>query len=496
MTRPQGTPISVSVETIRKWLASEVPSRWAGTDAVEDAMEWATDRWASLRTRLEPLSMSDPDLPDRLNALSLVAFRDQVAEPVVSAHCYRWLKRAVWPGSETFGERALLLARFAYVASRQFRRRARFGAGTSWEKRSIAWVVQQPAVEEFLAILGREDSEQLNRRFLCDAPMLLGACQRVRQHLNNAPGSAFGEAVSILNFLEADTQLELSSEERSYFVAQLELYAGLSCKNASQHAEARAWIERARCSSIGIVESDSVVARIEFARLSVAQEARSYSEALAGVTGIVVAFARLGMTDFVARSYLLEGMALKELGRDREALSSFRKVVEPRFRAIEPWLRGLALAAMAELRGRAGEYESAKRLLTDSWHLMMDSDVSTAIAYFHAVSAEILRGEGDLASAAECYRRAGDTWTAGGMDGLAAYVKVVLSETLLAAGKEAEAVCEIMTALPAIEKLKLMQEGIAAVALLRESLRRQNADPEALRNLRVHIENLRHGGQS
>jgi hypothetical protein len=82
------------------------------------------------------------------------------------------------------------------------------------------------------------------------------------------------------------------------------------------------------------------------------------------------------------------------------------------------------------------------------------------------------------------------------MDSLAAYVRIVLAETLLASGREGEATLEIIAALPVIEELELVQEGVAAVALLRESLRRQKADPEALKALRVQIQKMREVDQS
>jgi hypothetical protein len=52
-------------------------------------------------------------------------------------------------------------------------------------------------------------------------------------------------------------------------------------------------------------------------------------------------------------------------------------------------------------------------------------------------------------------------------------------------------IAEIVTrwqALPTIEEQKMEPEGFAAVALLRESVKRRKADPNALRELREYLQ--------
>ncbi len=43
-------------------------------------------------------------------------------------------------------------------------------------------------------------------------------------------------------------------------------------------------------------------------------------------------------------------------------------------------------------------------------------------------------------------------------------------------------------ALPTIEEQKMVPEGFAAMALLKESVRRRKTDPNALRELREHVQ--------
>lgn len=59
---------------------------------------------------------------------------------------------------------------------------------------------------------------------------------------------------------------------------------------------------------------------------------------------------------------------------------------------------------------------------------------------------------------------------------------------LLESGKETEALTEIIAALPIVEEYKLVPEGVAALALLRESVRQQKVNHQALRDLHGFFE--------
>jgi len=74
------------------------------------------------------------------------------------------------------------------------------------------------------------------------------------------------------------------------------------------------------------------------------------------------------------------------------------------------------------------------------------------------------------------------------MQHAAAYIRVVLAETLIAASRHREAEWEILAALPTIEEQKMVPEGFAAMTLLKESVRRRKTDPVALRDLREHLQ--------
>ncbi len=96
--------------------------------------------------------------------------------------------------------------------------------------------------------------------------------------------------------------------------------------------------------------------------------------------------------------------------------------------------------------------------------------------------------QGCLSAAIDRYRSAIKTYSDKGFSVRESYLRVLLSETLIADGRQAEAAAELVAALPAIERESLRQESIAAIALLREALKRSRPDYEALSTLRVQLE--------
>jgi tetratricopeptide (TPR) repeat protein len=203
------------------------------------------------------------------------------------------------------------------------------------------------------------------------------------------------------------------------------------------------------------------------------------------------------MDIFAAKCVFLEAISLKEMGRENEAFARFGSLTNPSdVNRVEPWLRGLALVGMAELGGRKGEFQAAFAFLSRAWLALKESGVPSFIAHFHGIKGEIQRDQGLLVEAIDSYRAAVACYLAAGMAALAAYVRIVLGETLLAAGRETEAAIEIVAALPVIEELGLVREGLAATSLLLESVRRQKADPEAVKALRLQVQRMREANLS
>jgi hypothetical protein len=96
---------------------------------------------------------------------------------------------------------------------------------------------------------------------------------------------------------------------------------------------------------------------------------------------------------------------------------------------------------------------------------------------------DLFRKQGERAAALEAYRQALADAAELRMRGDVAAIHLVVADLLLEAGQEAQAEWEIRAALPIIDEEKMVPEGIAALSLLRESLRRRQIDKHALRGL-------------
>jgi hypothetical protein len=95
---------------------------------------------------------------------------------------------------------------------------------------------------------------------------------------------------------------------------------------------------------------------------------------------------------------------------------------------------------------------------------------------------------GDLRAAIRWLERSVNCYESVGVSGQAAYVRLLLADVLIAAGFPEAALGEVLAALPVIEGIGLVPDGFMAVALLRESIKQHKADPEALRQLREHLQ--------
>jgi hypothetical protein len=67
----------------------------------------------------------------------------------------------------------------------------------------------------------------------------------------------------------------------------------------------------------------------------------------------------------------------------------------------------------------------------------------------------------------------------------------LIADVLFDADRAAEALQHIKKALQRIDELQLLPEGIAAVSLLRQSLRHRQIDRRALKSLKDYLEHRR-----
>ena len=484
---------SLALEAIRRWVAYSTDRETQLGLSVGEALQWARSVWG--RPTHDGELILDSNLPDRLSALAKLALDDHGASATFPKYWFERVKAICWP-KDPLAEKTQLLTCFAYASWRQLRRSGDFAEAQAWEARVVSLASSQPAIGEYLSLPAEAQSEQLGIRFLSDPAILLAADVRIRNSINFCPSSALRSALSIDAWLSLGTNVKCSEEEHHYFRARGRISVAFGLKHVGRYRDANAWLDRARESCKKVARPEPLLASIELVAVAIAYETRRYDDAVRRARALAEQFDQFGMRSYAARSRYVEALALKELQRDDEAARSFQFVASDLHVGVESWMRGMAFVGIAEICGRRGSYLDAAECLGHAEVLLGSNAPVIAEASLHGIRAEVQRRQGRLDGAISAYRAAIETYEQGGMEALAAYVRVVLAETFLAAGQEAASAAEIYTALPSIERLNLLREGIVAMALLRASLRRQEANPAALHALRTELERSRRESES
>ena len=436
------------------------------------------------------------DLADEIHAACRLIALGEIAPEMRSkalTALYEITRGSSWP-DDHFDERGELLAKMSYLAWLDARRHGTCEEAILWEARTVEHVIQQEPARAFLDLCAEERSDELNRRFLGDPAVLLAVLAGLREQIDHEPLIRLREATALCQWLVANLAALPSREEATYFAAEFDWILACGNRLCGRYGASQAWLDRMDQDIREVVGSRSLKARGRYTRLSVLHHQRLFEDVLEQLPAVVESFFELGMRVYIYKCRLLRAVSLKEIGREDEARAELEALTsDPEVR--DKQIRALALIGLAELDGRLGRYGFAMAKLSAAGALVRGECLPVAVGHLHGIRGELLRDRGSLLEAADSYRRAISVYRAAGMVSFAAYVQVVLSETLLAAGLEDQACDEIMDALPTIAELRLVREAMAAATFLRESIRRQKPDHLALRELRSQLERMSRDGE-
>lgn len=480
--------------TVRGWLDTTKEGPVPTGLSVEMAMLRANDLLTALRRFGVDgvsccISIGDVDV---LHALARILETGSFTLETISS-AYDLVATVEWANDE-FCERDQLLAKLAYVAWSSCRRRGDYHSMRCWQDRCVNSVTAQEIVRNFLALSPSDRSPELNRRFLSDPTVVLALASKLALGRNRRPAAAAQEAGFAYDWLtKVETRLD---DGRTYLAAEFALSAGAATRHLGRLRESMTWALRAdKCYSQ--TEGGSYFRpQVSFLQLCIAYAKHESGEVLLRIADVVADLERTGPPEQLWRCRLLEAMALKDTGRLDEALLRLEQLMPGLEELDDPLLLSLTLAGIGEIAAKGGNYARAISCLKDALAHIQAADTPWAIANLHAELGEVLRDQGRLAQAIESYSAAVTTYAELGMDVNAAYLRIVLAETLIAARRHGDAMREILTALPIIEREQIAPDAAAAISLLRKSLREQATDPFALRRLREHLDQMREGGGS
>jgi tetratricopeptide (TPR) repeat protein len=318
--------------------------------------------------------------------------------------------------------------------------------------------------------------------------VLLGICGILRADLETAPENVVNEAEFFYRFLEHPRRSIGVLDEREFFLGETALIAGTACRLLSRREEARRWFDRSEAWFRHTVNSVADWARLSYQRLALRVEERQFEEVLELVPILVESFEKLEMREEALKCRFLEGIVLMEADQPTRALETFRRIRAGARAMGNDQLLATALTNLAQLHGALGEAEQALDASRHALLVWRRLNNRVGVAKVHWGMGDLLRVKGQPASAIEAYRSAQTEFAEIGMRGDVAALQLVVADLLLDLGEDDAARREIVAALPAIDEIKMVPEGMAALALLRESVRGRRIDHAALRQLHGYFD--------
>jgi tetratricopeptide (TPR) repeat protein len=340
----------------------------------------------------------------------------------------------------------------------------------------------------FLSVPAADRSERDIDQAYSDGDVLTSIGSHLWELINTSPADVAEESPRIYKWLSAKAARDFFFDERDFFLGESALLAAGSFRLLGKRDETERWLDRADASFRHTVAPAAHLARVSYIRLTLRYDMRRHEEVLELGPSVALTFQKLGMENDLAKCRFLEAMSLKELGRIEEAAASFERLASGEEYRVDPALCGMALVNLGNLRSEQGSFDSALTAYRQASPLLQSANRFSALADLKLMLGGTLQRTGHLAAAVETFREAVSDYVALGMETRTAYLRVVLAEALLEGGKPREAEWEILAALPTIDQEKMVPEGFAAVALLRESVRQRKTDPKALLELREHLQ--------
>jgi len=320
---------------------------------------------------------------------------------------------------------------------------------------------------------------------------LLALAFTLRQQLDAMPAAARDEAEFLYRFLESPKRPIGLFDERDYFLGEFALIAGTACRQLSRRDEARLWFDRAESCFRHTASAVSELSRLAYQRLALRLEERQLDAVLELAPPLAETFERLSMPEDSLKCRFLEGLALMESDLLSESVEIFRDICREAERLGNEKLLGSAYANLTHVYGMMGDSEKAIEASRMAIPVLTRMDDRVALAKVQWGLAALLREIGQIPAAIEAYRLARQEFQRIGMRADVAALGLVVADLLIEGGRDQEARSEIVAALPIIDELKMVPEGMAALSLLRDSVRQQRINRQALRDLHGYFDDLK-----
>lgn len=380
-------------------------------------------------------------------------------------------------------EQAELEARAAFAGWKVARSNRRFAAADHWVSRVAKAVSKGPCVE-------RVKSLSLNEAFSvedCEIMMvfpeeLMATRELLLGSIESFPGRVMRRAAEIHEALREAVGWS-SDEEQAYFVGAFAYLAGTAARVSGSGDQGRRWLDQAESAFRSDPGGELEIARCAYQRLAIEIHERKFGKVLLAAPLLAQRFREMEVPQDELKCAFLEAVVYKESGQWESALPKFEELARRCDSTPNGKMRVSAYVNLIQLHSDNGDEDAAVGLFKRALPLMRQLDDRVAEVRTRWGLAMLLSQRGRVSEAVQAFLGCDAEYTRLEMPRESASTRLVVAELLLQKGREIEAVAIVLSALPIIEILEMQPEAIAAVALLRESGRRNKLDRAALRAL-------------
>jgi tetratricopeptide (TPR) repeat protein len=332
----------------------------------------------------------------------------------------------------------------------------------------------------------RSASFKIEKLSYCD--VLLAICKTLRDSLEAHPAVSAVESSSLYRWVLGQQSLDVVFDEREYILGETALIAAKASRFLGSLVDAERWLDRSEAAFRHTVNPAPSLASVTFERVAIRFASGRFEDTLELLPSLKSSFKKLGMSLDHVKTQFLEAVTLRAIGdaeRHFEILLSLDQ--DPMVQRC-PSLHGQVLVHMGNHEATLGDFEAAARTYEKALPIVLTGTRPVALCELKWAIADAYRGQGSLVRALESYRAARTDYQDLGFGAFVIQLSLVIAETLLALKRDREAEWEILSTLPTIDEKKMVPEGLAAMSLLRESVRRRMTDSNALRELREHLQ--------
>jgi len=364
----------------------------------------------------------------------------------------------------------------------------------SFRKRRLTPEEGKRAAQRALSTPIRDRRGQESGFSLDDPETLLPLLESLRQLAESNLAVVLEESSYLYQFLEKlDTEYPIGLfllDERQYFLGETACLAGRVSRELSKRQEARRWLDLSEGWFLQTENSSGNMAKVSYQRLALRTEERDFDAVMELLPQLIATFEKLGMYEDALKSRFLQAVILKETEHFREAAEAFQSIGEKAAEIQKDNLVAQAYVNRVQIHAVLGESPQAIALAQEAMPILKRFGNRIGLAKLQWGLGHLLRSRRELSGAVEAFRISQKEFADLQMRADVAATHLVIADLLLDNDQEKQAEWEIRQALPIIDEYKLVPEGMAAFSLLRESVRRQKIDRQALRNLHGYFEEL------